>query len=120
MTTANVSMRDLTVTATGVNKVYDGTTTASVNLSTDKVSGDNVSASYASASFAGKDVEQQAGQRFRDLHHRGSDAGNYNLLNTIASTTANITPRPVTAVNCHGRGQGLRQQHHSDHHELLP
>jgi hypothetical protein len=97
MTTANVSMRDLTVTATGVNKVYDGTTTASVNLSTDKVSGDNVSASYASASFAGKDVGNNKPVSVSGISISGSDAGNYNLLNTIASTTANITPRPVTA-----------------------
>jgi hypothetical protein len=97
MTTANVSMRDLTVTATGVNKVYDGTTTASVNLSTDKVSGDNVSASYASATFAGKDVGNNKPVSVSGISISGSDAGNYNLLNTIASTTANITPRPVTA-----------------------
>ena len=45
--TADITARDLTVTATGMNKVYDGNTTATVTLSTDKVSGDAVLAGYA-------------------------------------------------------------------------
>ena len=38
--TANITKRDLTVTATGVNKVYDGTITATVSLSDNRISGD--------------------------------------------------------------------------------
>ena len=37
-TTADITAAALTVTATGVNKVYDGTTTATVTLADDRVS----------------------------------------------------------------------------------
>ena len=46
----------LTVTATGVDKVYDGTTSAMVSLSDDRLSGDSLTVSYGSASFADKNV----------------------------------------------------------------
>ena len=52
----NIAARDLHVTATGVDKDYDGTTSATVTLSTDKISGDIVTASYTTASFADKNV----------------------------------------------------------------
>ena len=37
-TTADITAKALTVTATGINKVYDGTTTATVTLSDNRVS----------------------------------------------------------------------------------
>ena len=37
--TADISARSLTVTATGIDKVYDGTTNAQVTLSDDRLSG---------------------------------------------------------------------------------
>src|SRR5204862_702560 len=55
-TTADISARALTVSAAGVNKVYDGTTGATVTLSTDKVSGDYVTAAYTTATFDTKNV----------------------------------------------------------------
>ena len=44
-TTANITLRTLTVTITASNKTYDGTTAASVTYSSDKVSGDTVTIS---------------------------------------------------------------------------
>jgi len=44
-TTANITQRALTVTATGVNKIYDGLTTAGVTLTDNRVSGDTLTAS---------------------------------------------------------------------------
>ena len=55
-TTADITPRALTVSATGVDKAYDGTTTATVTLSDDRVSGDTLSLAYASAAFADKHV----------------------------------------------------------------
>src|SRR5262249_51017195 len=55
-TNANITVRSLSVTATGVNKVYSGTTSATVTLSDNRVAGDSLTASYASASFADKNV----------------------------------------------------------------
>src|SRR5205823_6541655 len=55
-TTASISGRPLTVSATGVDKVYDGSTAATVTLSDNRVSGDVLADSYTSATFADKNV----------------------------------------------------------------
>src|SRR5206468_6596315 len=55
-TTANITARSLNVTATGANKVYDGTASATVTLSDNRVASDTLSTSYSSASFATKSV----------------------------------------------------------------
>src|SRR5207249_10233950 len=55
-TTADITPRALTVPATGVNKVYDGTTAATVTLSDDRISGDVLLDGYTSATFDTKDV----------------------------------------------------------------
>ena len=41
-TSADITARDLTVTAAGINKVYDGTTAATVRLSENLEAPDNV------------------------------------------------------------------------------
>src|SRR6266446_9271711 len=55
-TTADISTRTLTVSATGVNRGYDGTTTATVTLSDNRVSGDVLTTAYTSATFADENV----------------------------------------------------------------
>ena len=54
--TVTITARPLTVTATGVNRSYNGTTNASVTLTDDRLAGDVFTVSYASASFATKHV----------------------------------------------------------------
>jgi hypothetical protein len=93
---ASITPRGLTVSASGVNKVYDGTNAATVNLSTDKLNGDDVTAAYASASFADKNVGNGKAVSVSGISISGADAGNYNLLNTAANTTADITPKSIT------------------------
>src|SRR6185436_8602134 len=44
-TTANITARGLSVTATGSNKVYDGTTSATVTLADNRLSGDSLATS---------------------------------------------------------------------------
>jgi hypothetical protein len=97
-TTANITARALTVTATGVNKVYDGTTTATVTLADNKVSGDTVTDSSTGASFADKNVGTGKTVSVIGIAISGADAGNYTLQNTTASTTANITARALTVT----------------------
>ena len=97
-TTADITKRDLTVSATGMNKVYDGNANATVNLSTDKVSGDSVSAAYTAASFNNKNVGNAKPVSVTGISISGTDASNYNLTNTTAATTANITPKTVTGT----------------------
>src|SRR5208283_5225102 len=91
-----VNKASLTVTATGVNKVYDGTTAATVNLSDNRVTNDVFSDSYTGAAFSpdgnvgtGKTVNVSG------VSISGTDAGNY-TFNTTASTTANITVASLT------------------------
>jgi hypothetical protein len=97
-TTADITPRNLTVSAAGINRVYDGTTIATVTLSTDKVSGDSVIPAYTSASFADKNVGTAKTVSVTGITISGTDAANYNLTSTAASTTANITARPVTVT----------------------
>jgi hypothetical protein len=97
---ASISARNLTVTATGQNKVYDGTSSASVSLATDKLAGDTVSAAYASASFASKHAGTGKPVSVSGISIAGADAGNYSLTNTSAGTSADISQRllSVSAV----------------------
>ena len=85
-TTADITARSLTVTATGVNKVYDGTTAATVTLSDNRVAGDSLTRSYASASFADKNVGTAKSVSVGGIAVSGTDAGNYQLADTTAST----------------------------------
>jgi phosphodiesterase/alkaline phosphatase D-like protein len=94
-----ITPRTLTVCATGADKPYDGTRTASVNLSSDKLSGDDVSLSYASATFNSKDVGPGKPISVTGIAISGPDSANY-TSSTSASTTAAITaiPLSVTAI----------------------
>src|SRR6185295_17188529 len=76
-TTADITARALTISATGVNKVYDGTTTATVTLSDNRVSGDVFTDSYTSASFADKNVGTGKTVSVSGISISGTDAGNY-------------------------------------------
>jgi hypothetical protein len=99
-----VSPRDLTVTATGVNKVYDGTTAAAVILADNRLNGDSLSISYAMASFADKNVGVGKVVTVTGINITGADAANYHLVNTTASTGVNITPATLT-VTARGRSK---------------
>jgi hypothetical protein len=94
-TTANITKRTLTVSATGVNKVFDGTTTATVTLSDNRVPGDVFTDSYASASFSDRYAGNGKTVSVTGISISGTDADNY-TFNTTATTTANITPASTT------------------------
>src|SRR5206468_4268651 len=76
-TTADITARSLNVTATGVNKVYDGTTSATVILSDNRVAGDSLSASYTTASFADPYVGTVKSISISGIAISGADASNY-------------------------------------------
>jgi hypothetical protein len=96
-TTANITARSMTITATGVNKVYDGTTTATVSLADNRVAGDSLSTSYTNASFATKNVGTARTVSVSGISISGADAANYSA-NTTASTTADVTVRSLTVT----------------------
>ena len=95
-TTANITARPLTVTAAGINRVYDGTTTATVTLGDNRVAGDGFTTAYG-ASFADKNVGTGKAVNVSSITIAGTDAGNY-LANSTVSTTADITARPLNVT----------------------
>ncbi|HRQ24561.1 MAG TPA: sortase, partial [Anaerolineales bacterium] len=108
--TANITPRTLNVTATGIDKVYDGNTNATVTLNDDRVGGDLLTVTYTSASFLDPNVGTGKTVNVSGISiSGGADAGNYTLGNTTAATTADITidgqtitvtlNAPPTAVN---------------------
>jgi hypothetical protein len=101
-TTADITQRALTITATGVNRQYNGLTNATVTLGDDRVSGDVFTSGYTSASFGDKNVGTGKPVSVSGISISGTDAGNYSH-NSTANSTADITARPLvvsaTGVN---------------------
>jgi filamentous hemagglutinin family protein len=102
-TTANISAKSLTITGISVaNKVYDGTTTATLSgtpILSGIIGSDDVSASGAtSANFADKNAGDGKTVTITGLTLGGADASNYSLAGSTASATANITKATITAV----------------------
>ncbi|WP_199181301.1 YDG domain-containing protein, partial [Chromobacterium alticapitis] len=92
---ADISAKQITISASGINKVYDGSTAASAKLaSAGIVSGDDVSFSGAAA-FADKNAGTGKTVTVSGIAGRGADAGNYALASTSVITQADITPKPL-------------------------
>jgi hypothetical protein len=82
----------ITVTATGEDKTYDGTRTATVTLgSSGVVAGDSVTFSQTGANFISPNAGTGVPIAVSGINASGADAGNYSF-NLVASTYANITP----------------------------
>src|SRR5207249_8552073 len=75
-TSANITARPLVVSATGVNRPYDGTTAATVTLSDNRVSGDVFTDSYTSAAFTNKNAGTGKTVNVSGINISGTDAGN--------------------------------------------
>lgn len=95
-----INKRTLTLTANGENKVYDGTTAATVSFSDNRIAGDALTIN-GTAVFSDKNVGVGKTVRVDGTTVIGADAGNY-TWNTTASTTADITQAAltITANNC--------------------
>jgi trimeric autotransporter adhesin len=82
----------ITVSATGQNKTYDGSTTAGVTLAGNGVlPGDTVSFSDGSANFSSPNAGNGISIAVSGITGSGADAGDY-IFNTTATTSATITP----------------------------
>jgi len=75
--TATISVRPMVVSAAGVNRTYDGTATATVTLTDNRVAGDNLSTTYGSASFADKNIGTAKTVSVSGIAISGTDAANY-------------------------------------------
>jgi uncharacterized protein (TIGR02145 family) len=96
--TATIAQKPLTVTgAIASDKVYDGTTTATITGGTlsDIVSLDAVTLTVGTATFADKNVGTGKSVTVTGSALGGADAGNYTLTE-ISGLTANITPATLT------------------------
>ena len=97
--TFEITQKPLTVTAVGDSREYDQTTNATVTLSsTDEKIGDNLVYSYTSALFLDKTAVDGKTVNVSGISISGAKSGNYNLLNTEAVTTANISKKSITAT----------------------
>ena len=94
--TANITARDLTLTYTGNNRVYDGTTDATVSVTDDRITDDVLSITQTAA-FADKDVGSGKTISLSGVSVTGTDAGNYNVL-TPTNPTADITACSLTVT----------------------
>jgi hypothetical protein len=96
-TTADITKATLAVTASGVNKIYDGTTNTTVTLSDNRLAGDVLTTGYTAASFADKNVGSNKTVNVSGISVTGADSGNY-AFNTTAAATANITAALLTVT----------------------
>ena len=96
-TAADITKRDIAVTATGVNKVYNATTDATVTYSDTRLGGDVLTVS-GTASFGDKNVGTNKVVGVTGIAIGGTDAGNYNLTNTTTATAADITKRDIAVT----------------------
>src|SRR6185295_16729841 len=88
--------RALHVTALASDRVYDGTTDASISLVDDRIAGDTLTVSYSSADFDDKNVGTGKGVQVSGISITGgADVGNYLLVAATASAVATISPRPL-------------------------
>ncbi|HOI74492.1 MAG TPA: filamentous hemagglutinin N-terminal domain-containing protein [Syntrophales bacterium] len=96
--TITITPRDVTVSYIGKDKVYDGTTAATVTgSSSDIIAGDNVSFSQKS-DFIDKNVGTGKGISVTGISLDGTDSGNYRLRHSAAAASADITPAPLTVT----------------------
>ena len=95
--TVNIAQRTLTPSVTASDKVYNGDTGASVTLRDDRIAGDVLTLAAANpASFADKNAGAGKAVSVTGLSLTGADAGDYRLANAAVTTTASITPAPLS------------------------
>ena len=90
--TANITPLAITVSATGVDKIYDGGLNDAATLtSAGLIAGDTVFFSDTSAVFGDKNVGNAKPIAVNGISASGPQAFDYTVSNTTANTTANIT-----------------------------
>ena len=93
---ADITQKDLTATYTASNKVYDATTTVVVaEATTDIISGDTVTITETSV-FSDKNASANKLVNISAIALAGSDAANYSLTSSTATTTADISKAQLT------------------------
>lgn len=103
-TTADIAQKQLTAVTgiTAANKVYDGTTGATLNTKSAKLSGvirgDKVTVSGAVGTFSDANVGTGKTVTIDDFTLGGTAGGNYTLSGYTTATKANISPKVISAI----------------------
>ncbi len=97
-TTANITKRTLGIGATGVNKVYDGNTSATVNFTDNRLTGDVFTVASTSATFVNKNIGVAKVVTITGLSLSGTDAGNYTVTPNSTTTSADIIAKAITVT----------------------
>ncbi|ENU85904.1 YDG domain-containing protein, partial [Acinetobacter sp. CIP 102129] len=95
--TATISQRTLNATLTAQNKIYDGNTSASVSYGDDRIGQDALTIT-GTATFNDKNAATGKTVTANNLALTGTDAGNYELASTTATTQADIDKATLTAT----------------------
>jgi hypothetical protein len=99
----SVTPKNLTITYTALDKVYDGKALAVVSASSSDVLGnDQLAFQHTSAAFASPNVLRDGSSlavtqvvSVSGLSLSGADGANYSLQNTVANTSAKINPKDI-------------------------
>ena len=94
--TFSVAPRILKIAPQGLDKVYDGTTAATVKLADDRLPGDSIGLAYDSVRFASKDAGPGDLVTVSGLRITGAHASDYVLADRSVTTIATIRPRLLT------------------------
>jgi filamentous hemagglutinin family protein len=95
-TTANITPKSITVSATAADKMYDGKIKDTATLSsTGVIAGDVLNFVDTSVVFGDKNAGNGKTVIVSGIKARGKDAGNYAISSSTVSTTANITPKSI-------------------------
>lgn len=93
-----ITQRPLHVSATGVDRAYNGTVSATVDLTDDRVSGDALTLASV-ASFLDKNIGVNKPVTVTGISITGgASQPNYSLANTTAAAAASITPAAATVT----------------------
>jgi filamentous hemagglutinin family protein len=95
-TTADITAARLAVTYSGVNRVYDGSTAATVTTSDNRLGADDILINRT-ANFSDKNAATGKTVNVAGVSLSGTDAGNYTVAST-GSATANITARGLAVT----------------------
>jgi uncharacterized caspase-like protein len=97
---ADISARPLSYVAVVANKIYDGSTAATISSESlsGVVAGDSVSTSHGSASFADKEIGYRKTVTIAGVAISGADSGNYSIA-PVATAQADIAVAGGTALS---------------------
>ncbi len=94
--TASITVKSLNITATALDKVYDGNANATATLTDNKLTGDDLTLNKTGVTFNNKNVGSGKTFTVTGITLTGTDAGNYTITNATATGTASITAKSLT------------------------